>query len=140
MPSAILRYRKRLSGPLLDRIDIHIDVPPVEYDALVQGTDAEKSSDIRVRVVAARARQHARLSPHGKLVNAEMSSADVKRYCVLTPSAQELLKKAATKLQISARSFFKVIKVAQTIADLAGSDTIDTVHISEALQYRPKVE
>ncbi len=136
----IARYRKRLSGPILDRIDIHVDVPPVEYEKLTAGADAETSETIRARVIQARGRQRVRLSPHGKLVNAEMTSSDVKKYCTLSDSARDLLKHAATKLQISARSYFKIVKIAQTIADLAGSASIENTHISEALQYRPKIE
>lgn len=140
VPSHIARYRKRLSGPILDRIDIHVDVPPVEFDKLTVDESAETSEKIRERVTHARTRQRARLSPQGRLVNSEMTSADVKKYCVLSDPARTLLRQAAVKLQISARSYFKIIKVAQTIADLAGSDTIESVHISEALQYRPKIE
>jgi len=138
--SFITRYKKRLSGPILDRIDIHVDVPPVEYEKLTGDMEAEPSSAIRARVIQARGRQRVRLSSHGKFVNAEMTSNDVKKYCTLADSARELLKKAAVKLQISARSYFKIVKIAQTIADLEGSATIEIVHISEALQYRPKIE
>lgn len=139
-PSFIGRYKKRLSGPILDRIDIHVDVPPVEYEKLTGDMEAEPSSAIRARVMQARGRQRVRLSPHGKLVNAEMTSSDVKKYCTLSDSAKDLLKQAAAKLQISARSYFKIVKIAQTIADLEGSATIEIAHISEGLQYRPKIE
>lgn len=139
-PSHIARYQKRLSGPMLDRIDIHIDVPPVEYDKLAGTFDAEPSSAIRTRVVSARRHQYARLQPHGKLVNAEMSGSDVKKLCVVPDESREFLRQAASKLEISARSYFKIVKIAQTIADLAGSARIETVHLSEALQYRPKIE
>lgn len=139
--SNILKYRKRLSGPILDRIDIHIDIPPVEYDKLSgEGGDGEKSEDIRDRVMAARARQRARMAPYGKLTNSEMSSSDVKRLCHFSDEAKNMLKTAATRLQISARSFFKIAKVAQTLADMSESDTIEVVHVSESLQYRPKGE
>lgn len=139
--SAILKYKKRLSGPILDRIDIHIDIPPVEYDKLAgEGGDGEKSSEIRGRVVGARARQKARLAPYGKLTNAEMTSSELKRLCKFTDDAREMLKSAATRLQISARSFYKVAKVAQTLADLSGADMISVEHIAESLQYRAKGE
>ena len=125
----------------MDRIDIHIDIPPVEYEKLAgEGGDGERSVEIRKRVISARARQKARLAPYGKFTNAEMTSAELKRLCKFSDEAKEMLKSAATRLQISARSFFKIAKTAQTIADLAGSDSIELVHISEALQYRMKGE
>jgi magnesium chelatase family protein len=146
-PSSILKYKKRLSGPILDRIDMHIDIPPVEYDKLAGTTGEndteeknEKSDQIRARVSRARLRQKARLAPYSKLTNSEMTSAELKRLCKFAPTARDLLKSASAKLQISARSFFKVAKVAQTIADLAESDVVEYEHVSESLQYRARTE
>lgn len=138
--AAILKYRKKLSGPILDRIDLHIDIPPVAYEKLHGTEEAESSGEIRTRVVAARARQHARLAGIGKYANVEMSSVDVRKLCQLDEPATKLLKQASEHMSLSARSHFKIIKVAQTIADLAGSATINEIHIAEALQYRPKDE
>lgn len=136
--TAIQKYTKRLSGPIIDRIDIHIAIPPVEYEKLAGAVDGATSAQIRERVMQARTRARARLAPYGKLMNAEMTSADIKKLCSVSDAAHTMLQSAAQKLQISARSYFKILKVAQTIADLSGSDTIEVEHISESLQYRPK--
>lgn len=138
--TGILKYRKKLSGPILDRIDLHIDIPPVAYEKLHGTDEAESSGDIRERVVRARNRQMQRLSAVHRYANAEMTSIDVRKLCVVEKEASALLKQAAEHLSLSARSHFKIIKVAQTIADLVGSDTISHIHIAEALQYRPKDE
>ncbi|OGK41535.1 hypothetical protein A2954_00850 [Candidatus Roizmanbacteria bacterium RIFCSPLOWO2_01_FULL_37_12] len=138
MPGAIIKYRKRLSGPLLDRIDLHVDVPPVKEESLDLTTKAESSTRVRERVSRARVRQLRRFKNSRVKTNGEMSSAQVKSYCQLTSSSQNLLKQAISKLSISARSYFKVIKVAQTIADLNGKDKIEVSDIAEALQYRAK--
>lgn len=138
--TGILKYRKKLSGPILDRIDLHIDIPPVAYEKLHGSDEAESSRDIRERVVRARGQQMQRLVAVHKYANAEMSSIDVRKLCAIEKEASDLLKQAAEHLSLSARSNFKIIKVAQTIADLAGSDTISHIHIAEALQYRPKDE
>ncbi|PIQ73567.1 magnesium chelatase [Candidatus Roizmanbacteria bacterium CG11_big_fil_rev_8_21_14_0_20_36_8] len=135
-PGAIARYKKRLSGPLLDRIDVHIDVPPVEVDKLSEEYESEKSDVVRGRVEKARARQGLRFSALKISFNSEMRATDVKKFCKMTDGAQILLKQAVDRLALSARSYFKTIKVAQTISDLELSDNIDEAHIAEALQYR----
>ncbi|KKQ37609.1 MAG: Mg chelatase-related protein [Candidatus Roizmanbacteria bacterium GW2011_GWA2_37_7] len=137
-PGMILRYKKRLSGPLLDRIDLHIDVPPVEVEELSDEYESESSRDVRKRVQTARTIQEKRLEDTGFLFNSEMRSSDIKKYCTLINDAKEMLKQAVDRLSLSARSYFKTIKVAQTIADLEGSEEIKSSHIAEALQYRAK--
>ena len=140
MPGAIIKYRKRLSGPLLDRIDLHIDVPPVKEESLDLYNEAEPSRDIRKRVTQARKRQLKRFKNVSIKVNGEMSSAQVKKYCQLTKEALDLLKQAISRLSLSARSYFKVIKVGQTIADLNDKEKIEAAYVAEALQYRAKEE
>ncbi len=138
-PSTITRYQKRLSGPLLDRIDIHVEVPRVEYEKLTDRRETERSSDVRARVLEARRRQSARFAGTPLTCNAEMGPKEVRRYCDMELSAQPLLKAASQRLQLSARAVHRVLKLARTIADLAGSDTIAAPHLAEALQYRPRV-
>lgn len=136
MPGAILKYKKRLSGPLLDRIDIHIDVLPVAQDKLISQQNQETSGQIRERVIAARNIQKSRFRGMNIYTNAEMSTADIKNFCHLKSESSELLKKAIDKLTLSARSYFKTIKIAQTIADLSKCHEIERQHIAEALQFR----
>ncbi len=136
MPGSILKYRKRLSGPLLDRIDLHVDVPPVTEENLTLVSKSESSLRVRERVEAARQIQIKRFQNSKVKTNGEMSSALVKNHCELTADARELLKRAILKLSLSARSYFKIIKVAQTIADLGNKEKIESMHITEALQYR----
>jgi len=140
MPGMILRYRKRLSGPLLDRIDLHIDVPPVEEAKLTHATDAESSEMIKKRVVNAHDKQKQRFRNLRIYANSQMSPAEIKNYCFLTDDGAALLKQAIVRLSLSARSYFKIIKIAQTIADLSDRKSIESSHIAEALQYRVKEE
>jgi len=138
LPGAILKYRKKLSGPLIDRIDIHVSVPPVEEKDLVSFSGGESSLTVQKRVVAARERQKIRFANSGIFNNGEMRSPDIRKFCRLDDQALALLKSAIDKLTLSARSYFKTIKIAQTIADLAATDQINVSHIAEALQYRAK--
>jgi magnesium chelatase family protein len=138
--SQVARYKKRVSGPLLDRIDIHIDVPPVEEEKLTGELSLEKSKIIRERVEIARERQRKRFRNEEIKTNGEMSSSQVRKICQLSDEAHNLLKQAVSRLSISARSYFKVIKIAQTIADLSGKEEIEASFIAEALQYRVKEE
>lgn len=135
-PGAILRYQKRLSGPLLDRIDLHVTIAPVEEEKLTSGEKAEESRVIRDRVMKARLRQQQRYYNLKTKTNSELSMAEVKNFCQLSTDATTLLKLALTKLSLSARSYFKIIKTSQTIADLANEDIIRQDFIAEALQYR----
>ncbi|MCH5153478.1 MAG: YifB family Mg chelatase-like AAA ATPase [Clostridiales bacterium] len=134
--SQIHRYLNKLSGPLLDRIDIHIEVDNVTYDQLQVDTLSEPSSVIRERVNKARDIQLARLSPSGRRCNAQMTSADIKKYCKLDTESASLLKDSFEKLNLTARAYNRILKVARTIADLDGSADITSRHIAESLQYR----
>lgn len=134
--SQIHRYLNKLSGPLLDRIDIHIEVDNVTYDQLQVDVLAEPSSAIRERVNKARDIQLARLSPYGRRCNAQMTPADIKKYCKLDSQSVKLLEESFEKLNLTARAYNRILKVARTIADLDNSDNITVRHIAESLQYR----
>jgi magnesium chelatase family protein len=137
-PGIILRYQKRISGPLLDRIDLHLDVPAVEVDKLSDNYSGEPSSTVRQRVIAALSIQRLRFKETNFSFNSEMSSSDVRKYCIIDKDATSVLGQAVERLNLSARSYFKIIKVGQTIADLEASNIISAKHILEALSYRPK--
>jgi magnesium chelatase family protein len=138
-PSGLVaRYRRRLSGPLLDRIDIFIEVPRVEYEKLAGEAPAEPSRAVRERVDAARARQRARLAGLKLGANAEMGPAEVRRLCRPDKDGVALMRAAMAQLNLSARAYHRLLKLARTIADLAGAEEIGAAHIAEALQYRPK--
>jgi magnesium chelatase family protein len=136
----IVRYQKRISGPILDRIDIHIDVPSVEAQKLVGETKqrVESSRQIQKRVQRARQVQTRRFKGLPLKSNSEMNTKEVKRYCPLSPECRTMLASAMVTMELSARGYFKVIKIARTIADLAGIKELSPIHIAEALQYRPK--
>ena len=133
----IQNYRNKISGPLLDRIDIHIEVPPMQYADLSSLKAGEPSKEIRERVMECRGRQQARFKsqPH-VTCNATMGTRDVEKYCKLDSGAADMLKMAMTELNFSARAYNRIIKVARTIADMAGSETITAEHVTEAIQYR----
>ena len=131
-PDQIARYRARISGPLLDRIDIQISVPSLTQDELMQASTGEPSAAIRARVQAARDRQMQR---QGK-PNAALGTQEIDALCQLDAASETLLKKAITRLNLSARAYHRVLKLARSVADLAGSDTITTAHLAEAIQYR----
>jgi len=139
-PVTIIRYQKRMSGPLLDRIDIFADVPRVEYEKLADDALGEPSEQVRQRVERARVRQQERFAGTRLICNAEMTPLEVREYCqgVLEDGAKSLLRLAMNQLALSARSFHRVLKLARTIADLAGSEAITTPHVAEALQYRQR--
>ena len=148
--STITRYQKRISGPLLDRIDIHIEVPQVAYDKLSSQRQAEPSAAIQARVETARKRQRQRFGlPSTEagapaidglvICNSDMRPAEVRQFCALDETGRALMKTAMSQLQLSARAYHRVLKLARTIADLAGSEKIAPQHLAEALQYRPKL-
>ena len=134
----VTRYQKRISGPLLDRIDIHVEVPRVEYEKLSDDRLGEPSAAIRGRVAAARERQLRRFEGTKLTCNADMGPAEVRDFCQVDPAGKSLLKAAMQQLQMSARAYHRILKLARTIADLAGSERIETVHLAEAIQYRPR--
>ena len=134
-PREIQNYLNRVSGPLLDRIDIHVEVPAVKFREIASERTGETSAQIRERVVAARHRQ--RFKGKARVTcNARMGTRELKAYCALDEATMELLKMAMAELKLSARAYDRILKVARTIADLAGSEPITSEHISEAIQYR----
>ena len=132
----IHRYRSKISGPLLDRIDIHVEVPAVPYTDLLQDAQSEPSAEIRRRVAAAREVQSARFSRSRIFCNAQMSSRHIRAHCRVDEASRRLLEAAIDKFGLSARAFNRVLKIARTIADLGGAPEIGAAHISEAIQYR----
>jgi magnesium chelatase family protein len=138
----VTKYQKRISGPLLDRIDIHIEVPRVDYEKLSSGRVGESSESIRARVQSARDIQNKRFSNNGSsdiICNADMRVGEVRQFCGLQVEGQSLMRSAMTQLNLSARAYHRILKLSRTIADLAGSEEIQSVHLAEALQYRPKI-
>ncbi|HET9119573.1 MAG TPA: ATP-binding protein, partial [Solirubrobacterales bacterium] len=131
------RYRSRVSGPLLDRIDIHLEVPAVPYPDLVGARAEESSAAVRARVECARAIQRERFAgDRGVYANAHMTTRHLRRYCVLAPAVEALLRQPVHRLGLSARAYHRVLKIARTIADLDGAQSLDTAHVNEAVQYR----
>ncbi len=135
-PMQIARYRSRVSGPLLDRIDIQVEVPAVAYEALASHAPGEPSEAVRERVNQARRVQVERFGEAGIHANARMSARDVRRYCRVDPAGEQLLENAINRLGLSARAYVRILKVGRTIADLAGAEAIQSAHIAEAIQYR----
>lgn len=137
-PTQLIRYQKKISGPLLDRIDLHVEVPRVEFEKLSDGGLAEPSSKIRERVEAARAVQTRRFTEMPIHTNSEMGTKEIREFCKLDETSMELLKSAVTRLHLSARAYNRILKLSRTIADLAGSDEIKLEHLAEALQFRAR--
>ncbi len=136
-PREIQNYLGRISGPLLDRIDLHVEVPQVKFQDITAGRPGEPSAAIRERVVAARQRQQRRFAERPRITcNARMGSRDLKQHCALDESTMEMLKMAMNELKLSARAYDRILKVSRTIADLAGADGITAEHVGEAVQLR----
>ncbi len=139
-PSTVTKYQKRISGPLLDRIDIHVQVPRIEYTKLSDGRTGEASTGVRQRVEAAREIQRSRLKGvAGVACNADMRPAEVRKFCQLDEASSNLMRSAMNQMNLSARAYHRTLKLARTIADLAGSEQIAPQHLAEALQYRPRM-
>ncbi len=140
-PSTVTKYQKRISGPLLDRIDIHVEVPRVDYQKLSSDRLGESSKTIQVRVEGARQRQRERfanMKSTNVIANADMRVGEVRLFCKLDDAGESLIRAAMGQMNLSARGYHRVLKLARTIADLAGCDQILAPHLAEALQYRPK--
>ncbi len=137
-PGQIIRYKKRISGPLLDRIDLHIEVPQVKYEKLSSEKVAEESVQIRERVQKARNIQQRRFAKTKLTCNSEMNVKEIKKYCLVDEKSSNLLKQAVNQLHLSARGYHRILKIARTIADLQDEEKIQPVHIAEALQYRAR--
>jgi magnesium chelatase family protein len=135
-PTMLQRYQTRLSGPLLDRIDLHIEVPRVPHKDLADPLDAEPSVAIRTRVEAARQKQRDRLAALGLHSNAQMQARHIRRFCAVDDEGQKLLEMVTDRLGLSARTYSRNLKVERTIADLAGEESILQAHLAEAIQYR----
>ena len=135
-PSEISRYSQRISGPLLDRIDLFVDVPRVEYEKLTNPSDAEQSEQVRERVETAIQSQRERFGGTGLVNNSEMGPNEVWKFCRMDDVAKALIKTAMNRMNLSARGFHRILKVSRTIADLSRADVIEVSHLAEALQYR----
>lgn len=138
-PAQIINYQKKISGPIIDRLDLHIEVPRIDFNKLSSDSNSESSKSIKTRVQAARALQQQRFKNTSFITNSEMTSEATKNFCQLDNTSKQLLKNAVEQMHLSARAYFRVLKLARTIADLAALEHIASAHVAEALQYRPKI-
>ncbi len=138
LQSTLNKYQKKISGPILDRIDLHIEVPRLSFDKLSNTKNGESSDTIRQRVIFARKIQQARFNNTNIFTNAEMGNNELKKYCALDSESLNLLRSAVEKLHLSARSYNRILKISRTIADLDKSENISINHLAEALQFRIK--
>jgi magnesium chelatase family protein len=136
--TVVTKYQKRISGLLLDKIDIHVEVPEVDHEKLSSDRTGESSASIWERVQAARERQRVRFDGTDIVCNSDMLVVEVRKFCKLDEAGDSLVRAAMSQLNLSARGYHRVLKLARTIADLAGCHNIQSVHLAEALQYRPK--
>jgi len=139
-PGQIIKYQRKISGPLLDRIDIHIEVPRVKFEHLTGEHTGETSAEVRARIQRARDIQTDRFAGKTVKSNSEMSSEMIREFCPLDAEVKELLRAAVTKMKLSARGYHRVLKLSRTIADLAASEKVTSAHVAEAMQYRPRLE
>lgn len=137
-PAAVVRYQNQISGPFLDRIDIHVEVPRVEFEKLSDARTGEPSAVVRARVEQARQIQHARFNGTALKINSDMGPGEVRQYCKVDATGQNLLKAAMNQFHLSPRAYHRILKLARTIADLADSEAITAPHLAEAIQYRPR--
>jgi len=136
-PGMVQKYLNKISGPLLDRIDLHVEVTPVPFREMAEMKKSEKSAEVRKRVIAARDIQEERFADkEGIYANAQMTSKQLRKYCQINAEGMETLKNAMEKLGLSARAYDRILKVARTIADLDAAEDINNEHLSEAIQYR----
>ncbi|MFA6534323.1 MAG: YifB family Mg chelatase-like AAA ATPase, partial [Patescibacteria group bacterium] len=137
-PNQISNYNHKISGPILDRLDLQVEVPRLNFEKLQAASVEENSATVRERVILARERQANRFSGTNLVTNAEMGPREIQKYCLIDQASSDLLKTAMVRLQLSGRAYHRLLKTARTIADLAGEETIKTEHMAEALQYRSK--